>query len=209
MPSCGKRASCFCRRRKCVTFAGVTCPRARVGIGLSGSGLVFAGLLGCGSDATTLKPDDATGGETSRTLAVLAQPESLDAACRLIGVSSRNVAGASASVATCARVVEQCQLTVGVLGPRGAEGEAAGGPALGGGDLQGVLGCPVTVVELDACVAQILESGRDSYAGDVSCETTTLPEIDPAFLLTVPACFGVVLRCPQLLSLGELFGAPD
>lgn len=79
---------------------------------------------------------------------------------------------------------------------------------MAGGDLQEWLGCPVTVVELDACVAQILERGRDSYAGDVSCETTALPEIDPALLLAVPACFGVVLRCPELLSLGELFGAP-
>lgn len=180
----------------------MTCKSASFGVGLAWA------WLGCaGSDTTTLTRADSTDTETSRTLAVLAQPESLDAACRLIGVSSRNVAGSGASVASCTRVVEQCQsATRAVLAPEG-EDEAAG-PELGGGDLQGLLGCPVTVVELDACVAQILESGRDSYAGDVSCEATTLPEIDPAFLFTVPACFGVVLRCPELLSLGEVFGAP-
>jgi hypothetical protein len=163
-------------------------------------------VLGCGDDATTLLPADPTEPGGSRTLAVLVQPETLDAACRLIGVSSRNVAGSTASVATCVRVVEECQSTTrGVLAPGDSEGGV--GPDLGEGDLDELLGCPVTVVELDACVAQILERGRDRYASDVSCETTTLPEIDPAFLLAVPACFGVVLQCPQLLSLGELFGA--
>ena len=75
------------------------------------------------------------------------------------------------------------------------------------GDLQGLLGCPVTVTELDGCVAQILERARDSYAADVSCESASPPEVDPAFLVTVPACFGVVLRCPELLSLGQVLEA--
>jgi hypothetical protein len=185
------------------------CKRARFRVGLWASGLSFASVLGCGDDSTTLLRAESAAPGGSRVLEVLRQPETLDAACRLIGVSSRNVGGASASVAACVRVVEQCQSTVGVLGAPGAEGETAAGPELGGGDLQELLGCPVTVVELDTCLAQILESGRDSYAGEVSCETTTLPEIDPAFLFTVPACFGVVLQCPELLSLGELFGAPE
>jgi hypothetical protein len=76
-------------------------------------------------------------------------------------------------------------------------------------DLEELLGCPLRLTELDGCVAQVLERGRDSYAADVSCETTTPPDVDPAFLLTVPACLGVVLRCPELLGLGELFQGMD
>ena len=186
----------------------MTCKRAGYRVVLFGSGLTLVSVLGCGDDSTTLLRADSAEPGGSQILAVLAEPETLDVACRFIGVSSRNVAGSSASVASCERVVEQCQSTVGVLGRQDVEGGAVG-PDLGDGDLQGLLGCPVTVVELDACIAQILERGRDRYASDVSCETTTLPEIDPAFLLTVPACFGVVLRCPELLSLGELFGAPE
>lgn len=171
---------------------------------------MLANLLACGgADTTTLTRPAAAGAETSRTLAILAEPESLDAACRLIGVSSRNVAGASGSAADCVRIVEQCQSTV-ALGAASAgspDVEVAPAADVAAQSLEASLGCPVTALELDACVAQILERGRDSYAGEVSCQTTTLPEIDPVFLLALPACFGVVLRCPELLSLGELFGA--
>jgi hypothetical protein len=150
--------------------------------------------------------------ETNRVLAVLSQPESLDAVCRLIGVSSKSIAAlAGGDAATCSRVIEQCRATaLGVL-ELGQQADAAettppGEPALlPESNLQELLGCPVTLTELDGCVAQILERGRENYLGEVSCETTTLPEVEPALLVAVPACFGVVLRCPELLSLGELF----
>jgi hypothetical protein len=127
----------------------------------------------------------------------------------LIGVQSLNgVAGADAA-ATCSQVVEQCRSAVGGFLEQADEaetapgGEAAGSGAAPEGDLQGLLGCPVTLTELDGCVAQILERGRDTYAAGVSCESASPPEVDPAFLFTVPACFGVVLRCPELLSFGS------
>jgi hypothetical protein len=170
-------------------------------------------MFGCGGKNETTFSEPEPAPEPSRTLAILSEPESLDAVCRLIGVQSLNgVVGADAA-ATCSQVVEQCRSAVGgfleqVDDAEGAgTGEAATPGAVPEGNLQALLGCPVTVTELDGCVAQILERGRDTYAADVSCESASPPEVDPAFLFTVPACFGVVLRCPELLSFGQLLEA--
>jgi hypothetical protein len=170
----------------------------------------LSAMSGCGgkNETTFTEPEPAP--EPSRTLAILSEPESLDAVCRLIGVQSLNGAAPGAdAAATCSQVVEQCRSAVGGFLEQvddteaAATGEAAPPGAVPEGDLQALLGCPVTVTELDGCVAQILERSRDTYAADVSCESVEPPEVDPAFLFTVPACFGVVLRCPELLSLGQ------
>jgi hypothetical protein len=159
--------------------------------------------LGCGgSDATVIDVEAAADApEESRTLAVLAQPEALDTLCQLIGVSG--LSGSAGDVASCARVVERCQSGLGGFV------EATGGEAPAPrADLQQVLGCPLTLSELDGCVAEALERSRDTYSGTLSCEAEPPPQVDPAFLFAVPACLGVVLRCPQLLTLTGVLQGP-
>ncbi len=163
-----------------------------------------AALLGCGgSDETRLFGVEGDV-EPSRTLSVLSESESVAAVCRLLGVSSMSFAGGGGGDrAACERVVEQCESNVGgVLGL--AEDDGGGGVALPvpGGDASALLGCPVTFAELDGCLAAVVTRGRDTYGASVSCDMPTLPDVNALVLFAVPACFGVVLRCPALLSLG-------
>lgn len=148
--------------------------------------------------------DAVAGSEQSRTLSVLSESESVTAVCQLIGVSSMGFAGGGAGDrAACARVVEQCQSNVG--GALGLDEDDAGGDLalpVPGGDARALLGCPVTFAELDGCIAAVLTRGRDTYGASVSCDMPTLPDVNALVLFAVPACIGVVLRCPELLSLG-------
>jgi hypothetical protein len=173
-------------------------------------GLACSALCCGGSDVTQLErePAPTSQSESTRTLAVLAEPESLDALCRLIGVSSLSGASeGSASedaVARCDRVVDGCRGNVAdFLESRQAASDAAASGAASPPDvdLGQLLGCPVSSADLDACLAQVLERSRDTYSDTLSCQAPSAPEIDPAFLVAVPECLIVVLRCPQLLTL--------
>ena len=95
-------------------------------------------LLACGGrDVTTLTSEgeaaEDPGADDSRLFAVLVRPESLDAVCRVIGVS---VAGGGPD---CAGVVESCREGLGAaLLDRAA-------PPLPSGDLAPLFNCPLTV----------------------------------------------------------------
>jgi hypothetical protein len=189
--------------------------RAGVARGL-GAGLACSALACGGADVTTLdrEPAPASEAESTRTLAVLAEPESLDALCRLIGVSGLSGASGSAAsaMASCERVVEGCRSGVAdLLNSRQVASDAATSgtgvsaePAAPDVDLGQLLGCPISSTELDGCLARVLERSRDTYSEGLSCEAPAAPEIDPAFLVAVPECLIVVLRCPQLLTLAGL-----
>jgi hypothetical protein len=135
--------------------------------------------------------------EESRVFAVLSERESLDAVCRLLGVSSagsRESGGAEA----CARVVERCRGNVdALLGGSDADGPAIGVPA---GSLEPVLGCPLSFAELDGCVGQALERSVDAYGSSVSCDMPALPAVDTLELFASPECFSVALLCPALIG---------
>jgi hypothetical protein len=161
-------------------------------------------LLACGcgdEDVTRLygeetlenAVDPSTPAE-SRTFAVLSERESLDAVCRLFGVSSAGAGGAAA----CSNVVESCRANVeGLLGPAGSEAPALEVPAA---SLEPLLGCPLSLAQLDGCIGRALERSVEEYGGSVSCDMPALPEVDALELFASPECLSVVLLCPDLLA---------
>lgn len=129
----------------------------------------------------------------SRTFAVLSERESLDAMCRLIGVSS------AGGQATCAEVVERCRANVDAL--LGSPGAAPPALAVPNASLEPLLGCPLSFAQLDRCVGGALERSVDAYGSSVSCETPALPEVGALELFASPECLSVVLSCPDLLTM--------
>jgi hypothetical protein len=173
-----------------------------------GVGLVVAfaltPLAGCGdNDTTTLTVEQTEGGSLepspptgeSRAFGVLSRPDSLDAVCRFIGVSS--VTGTGDRTA-CTQVVDDCRDNVSTV--FGADGSDVPAPALPSGDLQTLLGCPLTLAQLDACIGAALERGIDEYGSSIGCDMPALPTVDPIRLLASPDCFVVALQCPRLIA---------
>jgi hypothetical protein len=159
-------------------------------------------LVACGGDDVTAisSPESEAGQLTpepvaeSRTLSVLAQPDSLDAMCRLIGVSSTR--GGRGGPAACAGAVERCQADLkSWLGSDGAP--AASVPR---GDLQELVGCPLTFAQLDACVGDALERSVASYGDSIGCDQPAPPALDTLALFASPQCLTVVVLCPQLIE---------
>ena len=125
----------------------------------------------------------------SRVFSVLARPESVDAVCRLIGVSAGRRAPGG-----CADVVEGCRDSLGsALADRPA-------PDLPDRDLEALFGCPLTVAQLDGCIAGVLERGVATYGSSVGCEMPAPPPIDTLALFATPQCLTVALFCPDLAA---------
>jgi hypothetical protein len=158
--------------------------------------VLAAALPACGDhDSTTfILPEEAASplepeATTSRTFEVLSERTTLDVMCRFIGVSS-------ADRAECTSVVDDCRSGVDAL--LGAAGEAT--PIeLPPTDLEALLGCPLTLPELDACIGAALERGIEQY-GAIGCDMPALPALNTILLFASPACLGVALRCPELLT---------
>lgn len=168
---------------------------------LAALGALAVALQGCGGeDVTTIGQDAAEveeaalviepAAEESRTVSVLARPESRAAACRLLGISA-----ARRDPGECRRVAAACQEDV-----RAVLGGGTPEVPLPAGDLQELYGCPVTIADLDACLASVLERSVSRYGDDLSCEMGAPPAIDRVALFASPECVGVVLFCPQLLA---------
>jgi hypothetical protein len=157
-------------------------------------------LWGCGDEDVTRLYGEQTlengvepqpPGE-SRTFAVLSERESLDAVCRLLGVSS------AGNAASCSGVVERCRANVeGLFGSPGGVAPALEVPAA---SLEPLLGCPLSLAQLDGCVGRALERSVEEYGSSVSCDMPALPEVDTLSLFASPECLTVVLLCPDLLA---------
>lgn len=164
-------------------------------MGLVSLGSFSQGLACGGEDVTTLLPEDSVAGELgpepagdSRVFTVLSRPESVDTVCRWIGVSAPPGAARG-----CADVVDSC---------RDGLGSALGGaaPALPNGDLEPLFGCPLTVTQLDGCIAGVLERGVAAYGSSVSCDMPAPPAVDTLTLFASPDCLAVALFCPDLVA---------
>jgi hypothetical protein len=163
-------------------------------------GGVLAGSLGCdGQDTTTLTGAEQVEGSPlepgvgeSQTISVLTSPESTDVICRWIGVSSRAGGGGDDG---CADVVEQCR-----DGARAVLGSEAAAITVPDGDLQDLLGCPVSYADLDACIGTALERGVMAYGEQIGCDEPAPPPLETAALFASPECIAVVLFCPQLVE---------
>ena len=135
----------------------------------------------------------------SQTLELLGEPDTVDVACRLVGVAVANLGTPGPDPAsTCEAAVDDCRdALVGFDG--------AGGVELPDSNVGALLGCELTLAQLDACLAGVLGRARDTYAGSLSCDAAPAAGVDALGLLASPACLIVGLRCPQLLmSLGAL-----
>lgn len=146
-------------------------------------------MLACGSRDEPRGSGPEPADEGSRIWEVLLDPESIDALCRIAGVSAGGAAGGD-----CDQIVDQCQGVAAVFGALGP------GPAAPDVDLEPLLGCPISASQLDVCLAQVLERGIELYGDDVTCGAQALPDVDPASLALVPGCIAVALRCPDLLG---------
>lgn len=184
---------------------GVASGRAGWGFRSGGLWWALAAAAACGGgDSTTLLPPGTEGSELepapaadeSRTFAILSERESVDAVCRFVGVSG--VSGSSAdSRAACSALVNECRGNVEAVLGTGSDAAEVGLPPT---ELDALVGCPLTLPELDRCIAGALERGIGIYGADVGCEMNALPVIDPVTLFASPDCLGVVLRCPDLLA---------
>ncbi len=93
-------------------------------------------------------------------------------------------------------MVEQCRGGVqAVLGSGGAAGIE-----LPTRSLEPLLGCPLSLAQLDACIAGVIERSLETYGSAVSCDMPALPDVDSARLFASPECLSVVLLCPELLT---------
>jgi hypothetical protein len=160
-------------------------------------------MLACGDgDVTTLtgpvvesdplEPDSSA--EDSRTFAVLSTPESLDAVCRFIGVSSVSGSGAG-DRQVCSGVVEECRGNVAALGT--SEPMEI---ALPEADLEPLFGCPLTLAQLDACVGAVVARSIEEYGSSLDCEMPALPAVDLLRLFASADCIVVALQCPELVA---------
>jgi hypothetical protein len=148
--------------------------------------------FGCGSrdePRTTIAEPEPEG---SRIWEVLTEPESIDALCRIAGVSAPG-----GGMLDCGEIVDQCREAAGALETLGSFGAGAAPPDA---DLEPLLGCPITASQLDVCLAQVLERGIELYGDGVTCGAEAAPDVDAASLLLVPGCLVVALRCPDLLG---------
>ena len=185
-----------------VTFRPVQRIVVGRGVGAAAGIVLGVAIAACGDDVTTfmLPEEEASPLEpeptASRTFEVLSEQSSLDVVCRFIGVSS--VAGtAGADRAACASAVEDCRSNVEAV--LGSDGEA---PPLGlpPTDLEALLGCPLTLPELDGCIAAALERGIDQYGSSIGCDMPALPAVNTLALFASVDCIGVALQCPELIA---------
>jgi hypothetical protein len=150
-------------------------------------------LTGPESESVPLEPE--SGVEDSRTFAVLSAPESLDAVCRFIGVSSMSGSGSNDPQA-CSEVVEECRgnlsAALGTSEPMGL--------GLPQADLEPLFGCPLTLAQLDACIGAVLERSIEEYGGSLGCEMPALPAVDTIRLFASADCIAVAFQCPELIA---------
>ncbi|HTV21017.1 MAG TPA: hypothetical protein VMG12_20165 [Polyangiaceae bacterium] len=144
-------------------------------------------------EASPLEPETSA----SRTFEVLSEPSSLDAVCRFLGVSSVAGTDAAADAEACSAVVDDCRDNVDAALGSDGDAPAVGLPAT---DLEGVLGCPLTLPQLDGCIAGALERGISEYGSSIDCDMPALPQVDPIRLFATPACIIVALQCPELIA---------
>jgi hypothetical protein len=152
----------------------------------------------------------------SPSLNALADPETRDALCTWAGLTAESQAEEGAAGQDCETVSAQCRLAVGVavlagdfltLAPEafGAPDDGApddGAPDDAPIDLEPLLGCPVSVEEVDACAAELIAliARRSPEGGGCGTAAPAALELGLADVFALGSCIGVALRCPDLLQ---------
>jgi hypothetical protein len=135
----------------------------------------------------------------SQSLAALSSPEVREAFCGWFGAAAVGLGDTLGQPVECETVVDECRQAVQEPAMMGL-----GAPADGvdvPGDLEALLGCPVSLGELDACVAQLLDLVVERSAPGPACEPAA-PNTELSFsdLRSLPDCVTVLVQCPELLD---------
>jgi hypothetical protein len=169
-------------------------------LGLSGV-LAFVACGGRAKDTTILSEPAAETTEStvpprSEALDALAEPAARDAFCGWVGAS---VAGGAATTLDCSRVVERCRQAASDAALDGPLDVASG--LLGAsGDLESILGCPVSFDVVDACLAQLIELSVSRYPEGPGCGAAApVVPLGVGDLPALPSCIAVAVDCPELL----------
>ena len=167
--------------------------------------LAFGACGGRANDTTVLSdapPAQPGAAEAPRSQAIdaLAEPAAREAFCGWVGMSAANVAGRAGAPLDCSRVAERCRQAAFDATQNGSLDIASG--LLGGaGDLQNLIGCPVSFDVVDACLAQLIELSVTRNPGGPGCSAATAP-VEPlgvSDLPALPSCITVAANCPELL----------
>jgi len=171
--------------------------------------LGLLGVLGfgaCGGRAkdTTVLLDPAPaepGAEQaphSQALDALAEPAAREAFCGWVGSSAANVADRAGAPLDCARVAERCRQAASDASQNGSLDMVSG--LLGGaGDLQNIIGCPVSFDTVDACLAQLIELSVARNPDGPGCGAAAVEPLGVSDLPALPSCITVAANCPELL----------
>ncbi|HEU4576905.1 MAG TPA: hypothetical protein VFS67_01525 [Polyangiaceae bacterium] len=135
----------------------------------------------------------------SGALQALAEPAAREAFCGWIGASAANVAGQFGADLRCSDAVDRCRAST--SDPRFAGTlQAAAGLVGAAGDLQGVLGCPLAISTLDACLAELIPVAVARYPEGPKCgRAAPAAPLGLEDLATLGSCVQVAVDCPELL----------
>jgi hypothetical protein len=167
--------------------------------------LAFGACGGSAKDTTVLldQPPAQPGADEaprSQALDALAEPAAREAFCGWVGVSAANVAGRAGAPLDCSQVVQRCRQAASDVTQNGSLDVASG--LLGGaGDLQDIIGCPVSFDVVDACLAQLIELSVARNPDGPGCGAASAP-VEPfgvSDLPALPSCITVAVNCPALL----------
>ena len=132
-------------------------------------------------------------------LQALAEPAAREAFCGWIGASAANVAEQFGADLPCSEAVDRCRETTSDPGFTGTL-QAAAGLVGAAGDLQGVLGCPVSVGALDACLGELIPVAVARYPEGPNCgRAAPAAPLGLNDLATLRSCVQVAVECPELL----------
>jgi hypothetical protein len=135
----------------------------------------------------------------SGALQSLAEPAAREAFCGWIGASAARVAGQFGAQLACPDAVDRCREATSDPGFAGTL-QAAAGLVGAAGDLQGVLGCPVSLGTLDACLAELIPVAVARYPEGPNCgRAAPAAALGLNDLATLSSCVQVAVECPELL----------
>jgi hypothetical protein len=154
-------------------------------------------LTGLPSDGPAEEPPPAPA--AGGALQALAQPAAREAFCGWIGASAANVAAQLGADLPCSDAVNRCRETT--SDPRfSGTLLAAAGLVGAAGDLEGVLGCPVSAGTLDACLGELIPVAVERYPEGPNCgRAAPAAPLGLNDLATLGSCVQVAVDCPELL----------
>jgi hypothetical protein len=195
------KADLRARGRRGALVLGLTGPLL---LGLTGS-LALGACGGKAQDTTTFTEPPSTEPVSfdpagSRALEALSEPAARDAFCGWIGASAANLADRAGTALDCSSLVQRCRDAASdpsLAGPLDVQAGLLGVPD----DLEGALGCPASVTEIDACLGELIQVVVARYPDGPGCGTAAMvAPLGLQDLVGLSSCLQVAADCPELLQ---------